>query len=469
MTLFDRSESEPPGDLSIVGSDRSVPLVNGETRRYVNLDFAASTPPLTAVAAAVDAMLPWYSSVHRGAGFKSQLSTAAFEGARDAIREFFNVGDDDAVVFTRNTTEAINLLASCLPDRTEVLAFEIEHHANLLPWRGRARYLPAPDTFDGILSSLEVALERTVGQPLVAVTGASNVTGEIWPVAEITALAHRYNARVLLDAAQLAPHHPIDMRDLGVDYLAMSGHKMYAPYGAGVLIGRPDWLSGSQPFLVGGGAVDFVTTSDVTWSALPDRQEAGSPNVAGAVALGASCRELQRFGMARLAGEEAELAGYARRRLDAIEGLVLYQLFAGSAVPRLAITTFNLDGVHHSLLAAILSAEYGIGVRNGCFCAHPYLQRLLACDASGRERIRDEIASGHREHVPGAVRASLGIGSTRDDIDALADALKDIGAHGPRWQYRVWESTGEYLPDPDPRCWPDLPFRLATPRRTSES
>ena len=311
--------------VRLVGADTEVPLVTGGTRRYVNLDYAASAPALQAVHDAVEELLGWYSSVHRGAGFKSRASTAAYEGARESIRRFVNARDDDAVIITRNTTDSINLLAGTLPEGTHVVAFAGEHHANLLPWkRIGVRYLPVPETPAEMLEQLETTLRdlpHCEDPHLVAATGASNVTGEIWPVAEIARVAHQYGARLLVDAAQLAPHAPIDMQRDGIDYLALSGHKLYAPYGAGALIGERDWLSAGDPFLRGGGAVKLVTVEETLWAELPDRQEAGSPNVIGAVALGVACDTLTTAGMARIAAEESTLLDYARERLAGDRGL----------------------------------------------------------------------------------------------------------------------------------------------------
>jgi selenocysteine lyase/cysteine desulfurase len=450
---------------TLVGADIEVPLVSGGSRRYVNLDYAASTAAMTDVADAVAAFLPWYSSVHRGAGFKSQVSTAAYEGAREIVREFFHARASDAVVFVRNTTDATNLLASALPADTEVFAFEIEHHANMLPWRRdalRVTYLPAPDSPEHALQTLELALGEPGGaNRLVAMTGASNVTGEVWPIREAADLAHRHGARVLLDGAQLAAHYPIDLQELGVDFLAVSAHKMYAPFGAGSLIGSAEWLSAGSPHLQGGGAVDFVTLDSVLWSGLPERQEAGSPNVVGAVAMGAACRALSQYGMDRLAADELELAAYARRRVAALPGVEVYGLW-DSDTPRLGIVAFNVRGYWHSQVAAILSAEYGIGVRHGCFCAHPLMLHLLHVASDEAGAIRSEILAGNKGRVPGAVRASVGIGTTRDDIDALCCALEVIVADGPRWAYRLDPISGEYEPDPETRRWPDLPVALTT-------
>jgi len=367
-------------------------------------------------------------------------------------------------VFTRNTTDAINLFSRILPADASVFVFETEHHANLLPWRlHRTTYLAAPTGPDEALGTLRAALaEASIapGDPaLVTVTGASNVTGEVWPVAEMAELAHRFGARILVDAAQLAPHAPLDMEAAGIDYVALSGHKLYAPYGAGALIGRSDWLGRGDPFLMGGGAVRFVTIEEVLWAELPDRQEAGSPNVVGAVAFGIACATLSDIGMEALSAKEHAVRVRARERLSAVPGLQLYTLW-DDALPHIGVLTFNLAGYEHSLLATILSAEHGIGVRHGCFCAHPMMLRILRVSGESAEDLRARMRRGEHPRLPGAVRMSTCVDTTTDDVDRLAAALEEIAAAGPRWAYRQDPDTGEYEPDPDPRPMPPLPFDI---------
>jgi selenocysteine lyase/cysteine desulfurase len=460
----DASEAVHGSDrLRLVGADTEVPLVTGGMQRYVNLDYAASAPALQVVHDAVEELLGWYSSVHRGAGFKSRASTAAYEGARESIRRFVNARDDDAVIITRNTTDSINLLAGTLPEGTHVVAFAGEHHANLLPWkRIGVRYLPVPESPAEMLETLATTLRelpRCDDPHLVAMTGASNVTGEIWPLAQIAEVAHAHDARLLVDAAQLAPHAPVDMARDGIDYLAVSGHKLYAPYGAGALIGRRDWLGAGDPFLRGGGAVKIVTVDDTVWAELPDRQEAGSPNVVGAVAMGVACDTLAEASMAKVAAEEAMLLSYARERLAAVPGFQHYRIWPTDH-PRVGLLTFNLGDMPYDLLAAVLSAEYGIGIRHGCFCAHPLMMRLLKVDDAEAHRLIDETRAGHHERLPGAARMSLGLGSTPADVDAIADALEAVAADGPSWTYTVSPATDDYEPDPDLRPLPPLPMRM---------
>ena len=458
-------------DLALVGAETTVPLVDGSERRYVDLDHAASTSCLVAVQRAVDELMPWYSSVHRGAGYKSQVTTDAYEGAREAVRCFVGGRDDDVVVFTRNTTDATNLLAAALPADAEVIGFAAEHHANLLPWRRRSYTslgLPA-----GPMDALD-RLERALTRPargrhrLITVTGASNVTGEIWPFAEMARIAHRHHARIMLDAAQLAPHRPIDMAADGIDYLAFSGHKLYAPLGAGALVGRRDWLAAGEPFLAGGGAVRYVGTDTVVWAGLPDRQEAGSPNVVGAVALGVACRTLQAADRTAIEAHQTRLTDDTRARLLAVPDVEMLRLWA-SDHPRIAVLPFSLRHVPYARLAAALSAEHGVGVRHGCFCAHPLMAALLRLDSRAEAHLRDALARDVAVSIPGAVRASIGIGTTADDCHRLVEAVTDLALHGPRWSYASSPDGTDCWPAPDPRRRPAFSFDLAPPTRPALS
>ena len=441
----------------LCGDDLEVPLATGGMVRYVNLDHAASTPAMVPVAEAVQRALPWYASVHRGAGFASQVSTRLYEAARRAVADFVGAGPGDAVVLVRNTTDAINHLAHCLrlsPGQV-VLSTAVEHHANLLPWRRHfpVVHLAPPPSPAALLDALDRALaEHPVG--LVAITGASNVTGEVFPVAEVAAMAHRRGALVAVDAAQLAPHRRIRMAEAGIDCLALSGHKMYAPFGSGALVAPRRLLEECEPFLAGGGAVDFVTLDSVMWTGLPDRLEAGSPNVLGAVALGTSCAVLQEVGLDAVAAHERDLRLRLESRLDAMKHVTHLRLWQGDEVDRLGVCTFTVSGMHHALVAAALSAEWGIGLRHGCFCAHPYITHLLGIDESQAQEVRGQLRAGERRSIPGAVRASFGIGTREEDVDRLADALEQLASHGPRLEYVQDPQTGDFSPAGDSREWP---------------
>ncbi|MGR6322413.1 aminotransferase class V-fold PLP-dependent enzyme [Micromonospora soli] len=387
----------------------------------INLDHAASAPCARAAADAVAELLPWYASVHRGAGALSRRCTLAYERARQTVGDFLGARPGDHVIFTRNTTDAINLLARALPAGTTVVTFAGEHHANLLPWpRGSVR-LPVPDSPGAAVRALDAALaelsrDARPGLPvLVAVTGASNVTGERWPVAELARVARRHGARILVDAAQLAPHAPVDLAALDVDYLALSGHKLYAPFGAGVLVGRGDWLDAAPPYLAGGGATSHVgaATHEVRWATGPARHEAGTPNLLGAVALAAVCAALADADRDALHAREQALLARLRDGIAALPHVVELRTF-GPAAPRVGIVSFVVAGWDSADVAARLAAEHRIGVRDGLFCAHPLARRLLS-EAAAR--------SGRDDLPPTALRASLGLGTTRFDVDALLTAL----------------------------------------------
>jgi selenocysteine lyase/cysteine desulfurase len=329
-----------------------------------------------------------------------------------------------------------------------VLTTPVEHHANLLPWRRHAvEVLPFPRSPEDLCDSLEATLSDAPAPfDLVAVTGASNVTGEVWPLARLGAIAHRHGARLFVDAAQLAPHRPIDMARDGIDLLAFSGHKLYAPFGAGALVGDLAGLPRTAPLLCGGGAIELVTLDDVVWAGAPERFEAGSPNVVGVVALGAACRALTALGMDAVAGHERRLAARLRAGLAQVPGLATLGLWDDPRLDRVGVASFTLAGFRHPLLAAILSAEHAIGVRNGCFCAHPLIVHLLGIGPDEVARLGRELRGGRRPPLPGAVRASLGLGTTEEDVDRLTGALAAIAADGPALVYRQVAGRDEYAP-----------------------
>ncbi|MFI9410184.1 aminotransferase class V-fold PLP-dependent enzyme [Nocardia gamkensis] len=410
----------------VSGDELRVPLVHGGSATYANFDYAASAPALAQVTDRVQQLLPYYASVHRGAGYASRISTECYEAARGSVSRFLDAADDQVVVFTRNTTDSLNLLASCVPGDTVVL--DIEHHANFLPWtkRGR-RVVRAADTVEETIGRL-VAELCSKPAALLAVTGASNVTGEVLPLERLATIAHQCGARILVDAAQLAPHRRISLRDTAIDYLAFSGHKLYAPFGAGVLVGKRDWLDAAQPYLAGGGAVREVRSDAAEWASAPQRHEAGSPNVLGAAALAAACDALSGIDAETLAAHEHRLADRLRDGLATIPGVQLLRIWIDSP-DSVGIVAFTLDDFAPGHVAAYLSAEHGIGVRDGRFCAHPLLARL---------------------GLNGALRASIGLGTTSADVDRLIEAIAILARTGPTWNYAaengVWNPTPETRP-----------------------
>lgn len=470
-TLKGHDQSRDMRDL-IVGGHTLVPTLDGTLRPYINLDNAASTPIARPVKEKVDEFLEWYSAVHRGSGFKSQVSTDAYERAREIIAQF--VGSDltdRCLIFMRNTTEAINRCANRIPlsDGDVVLTTIMEHHSNLLAWRKRCIHVENVEVNiygAPILADLQARLKANAGHvKLVAISGGSNVTGVIPDIHRIARLVHEAGAHLLVDAAQLAPHRPIDMGKFGdpdsIDFLAMSGHKMYAPLGTGVLIGPRSAFEQGSPDLVGGGTVVFVSEEEEIFNEPPDREEAGSPNVVGAVAMAAAARFIsEQLTWPWLVEHERDLTSYALEKLNGIPGLTIYGPNDPSLPDdRLGVICFNMQEMDHRLTAAILSHEYAIGTRTGCFCAHPYLIRLFGVCSDRVHEIRDRMVCGDKRQMPGALRISFGFYSSRDDVDAAVSALREIQKGKWRGDYRQDIKSGDYSPTnarTDPAGWFNL-------------
>ncbi|UCG86521.1 MAG: aminotransferase class V-fold PLP-dependent enzyme [Gemmatimonadota bacterium] len=456
------SSSFDPGQFAalrkgVVGIDREVPLLDGTMVPYVNLDNAATTPPLREVVETVERFLPHYSSVHRGSGFKSRLSTVVYDQAHDIIGRFVRADlDTNTVIFGKNTTEAINKLSYRLnlsPDAV-VLTTQLEHHSNDLPWRDRANVVHVKSTPDGRLD--EADFDRLLARysphvALVTVTAASNVSGFVQPIHRLARKAHQAGARILVDAAQLVAHRELDMRSDDdpehLDSVAMSGHKMYAPFGTGALVGPQEVFLSSGPEYSGGGTVDVVTLDEVQWTGLPDREEPGSPNIIGAIAMAAAAKSLMDLGMENVRTHEDELIAHTLLRFQSIPGIQVY----GESNPnrsgeKVGVVPFNVAGLSHFLVAAILGYEHGIGVRNGRFCAHPYVVHLLDLPKWEQEAWQRHAVDGDETSLPGMVRASLGCYNNEDDIDRLAEALQMIARGEYSGDYVAHQPGGDLIP-----------------------
>ncbi|MCX2746558.1 aminotransferase class V-fold PLP-dependent enzyme [Arthrobacter sp. MI7-26] len=437
-----RGDSRSPASrplAAVTGAELQAPLIQGGHVRYANLDYGASAPALTVVSAYLNEILPYYASVHRGAGYASQISTSVYENARNIVRDFVGGRADDSVIFTRNTTDSLNLLAGCLPIEDgrhvgEVLYLDIEHHANLLPWqRVPHRSIVAAGTLADTVANVRTALSHG-GVSLLAVTGASNVTGEILPIKELAALAHEFGARIVVDAAQLAPHRRIDIAAADVDYLVFSGHKLYAPFGAGVLVGRPDWLDAGTPHLAGGGAVREARLDSVSWATGPARHEGGSPNVLGAATLARATQVIASLDHEEWHAHEAAIRTHLVDGLNAIDGVTVHQIFSDTdPQDTIGVVNFSLHGYDAGLVAAYLAAEHGIGLRDGRFCAHPLLKRL-------------GLPSG-------SLRASFGVGSRLEDATRLIAGIQALKSNGLGWDYVV--DAGRWVPANDHRSYPE--------------
>ena len=424
---------------AVTGAEIQAPLIQGGHVRYANLDYGASAPALSVVSAYLNEILPFYASVHRGAGYASQISTSVYENARNIVRDFVGGRPDDSVIFTRNTTDSLNLLAGCLPvvdhnHTGEVLYLDIEHHANLLPWQGVPhRSVVASGTLEATVDSLRAELEHG-DVSLLAVTGASNVTGEILPIRRLAALAHEFGARIVVDAAQLAPHRRIDIAADDVDYLAFSGHKLYAPFGSGVLVGRDDWLDAGTPHRAGGGAVSEARLDGVSWTTGPARHEGGSPNVLGAATLARATQVIAALDQEQWHSHEAAIRSFLVEGLQKIDGVTVHQIFSDTDpdTDTIGVVNFSVEGYDAGLVAAYLSAEHGVGLRDGRFCAHPLLKRL-------------GLPSG-------SLRASFGLGSRLEDAQRLLAGIEELRRSGLGWDYVV--DSGRWVPSNDARVYP---------------
>ena len=431
----------------VVGVNNQVPLSNSQHVTGINFDNGATTPPFCSVMEEITNFVPWYSSIHRGLGYKSLLSSDVYEEGRETIKNFVKADKNrDIVIYTKNTTEAINLLSYTLAQDNDnqemILSTAMEHLANDLPWRDKFPIdyvrIDADGMFD--IKDLEIKLHNYKGKvKLVAVTGASNVTGYKNPIHHIARLAHQYGAKILVDGAQLAPHCPIDMKPYDspehIDYLVFSAHKMYAPFGIGVLVGPKETFLEQEPFCKGGGAVTLVSHQFTHWDTPPHKEEAGTPNVIGVVALLAAIKTLTTIGMHTIDNYEQELIHYTINGLASIDGIKLYSS-THKQENRLGIISFDLPGIHHETVAKILSYESGISVRSGLFCAHPYVEKLLGLTADKLEY--------YQQHpkilFPGLVRISLGLYNNCQEVDIFLAALKKIVNNQKAYQKR-YEGT----------------------------
>lgn len=381
-----------------------------EGKRLVYLDTAATAQKPRQVIEAMDEFYRRHNgNVHRAIHQLSEEATEIYEEAHRAVAGLIHAGSMEEVIFTKNTTESLNLLAYTLVPRLkrgdEIVLTQMEHHSNLVPWQQLAKRQGTPIKFITLTNDYQLnkeSIENTITKrtAMVAVTQVSNTLGTVNDVREIAQTAHEHHALCVVDGAQSVPHFSIDVRKLGCDFFAFSGHKMYGPSGIGVLYGRKELLEGMPPFLFGGGMIRSVDWKDSAWNGLPWKFEAGTPPMAEAAGLLAAVKYLQGIGMAAIEKHERTLASYASRTLSALKNITLY----GPPKSRAGVFSFNVEGVHAHDVAAILDAE-GVAIRGGHHCTMPLMSVL---------------------GVPGTARASLGIYNTAEDIDALAAGIRKV-------------------------------------------
>ena len=402
-------DSAAPYDVEAYRRDFPILSETVHGRPLVYLDNGASAQKPRQVIDAVRYVYEHeYANVHRGVHYMSERATDAYEGARTKVQKFLNAKHDHEIIFTRNATEAVNMVVRTHGQRflqpgDEILISIMEHHANIVPWQMLAaekglKLKAVPITDDGELNMDEFRKMLTPETKMVAITHVSNALGTINNVTEITRLAHDAGARVLIDGSQGVVHMPVDVQAIDCDFYVFTGHKLYGPSGVGVLYGKEERLNAMPPFLGGGEMIEHVTIEKSTWAALPNKFEAGTPMIAQAIGLGAAVDYVTAIGMDRISAHEEDLRRYATQRLSSIPGLKIY----GTAPRKAAIMSFTLDGIHSHDIATIIDRA-GVACRAGHHCAQPLMDTL---------------------GVPATTRASFGLYNTRADADALAEALE---------------------------------------------
>ena len=406
---MDQIVTPTPYDVEAIRRD--FPILSREVygKPLVYLDNGASAQkPQVVLDTIQHAYAQEYANVHRGLHFLSNAATDAYEKARETVRRFLNAPSTDTIVFTSNTTSAINTVAygwgmPNIGEGDEIVLSIMEHHSNIVPWhfireRQGAKLVWVPVDDEGALHIEDFERSLTARTKLVAITQMSNALGTVTPIKEIVRIAHERGIPVLVDGSQSAVHMPIDVQDLGCDWFVMTGHKLYGPSGIGVLYGRKDRLESMRPFQGGGEMIFDVTEDIVTYNDPPHRFEAGTPPIVQAIGLGAALDYMESIGRERIAAHETDLKTYAHERLSRINSLRIF----GNAPGKGAIVSFELQGIHAHDVSMVIDRS-GVAVRAGTHCAQPLLKRF---------------------GVTSTCRASFGMYNTRAEIDALAEALE---------------------------------------------
>ena len=412
-----------------IGLDKKV-NVEGKGRLIpINFDNAATTPPFKRVMKMILETSEYYGSIARGDGKKSQYCSDLYENSRKYILEYFNAPEEIyTAIFVGNTTDGLNKLSNILiEDKNDiVITTRMEHHSNDLPWRNKCNLKHVEVDKDGrvIVEEIEMLLDKYQERvKYVTVTGASNVTGYVNDIRRIARAAHKYGAKIIVDGAQLIPHKKISMiqEDINenIDFLVFSGHKVYAPFGSGVIIGLREIFNEKEPSSKGGGTVQIVLDDRQLWLDTPERNEAGTPNLFGAVSIAEALREMDKIGFKTIESNEKELLSYLIKELKQFEKVILYG-DNENINDRLGILVFNIDGMTYEEVGEALANIRGIGVREGGFCAHPYTRRILGIADSDLQRYMSEVG------IPGLVRVSLGAYNSKKEANIFLDTIEYI-------------------------------------------
>ena len=428
------------------GIDNQIKLSDGTYITPINFDNGATTPPLKSVTKIISDNIKNYGPIARGVGFKGEYCTRMLYRSRDIILNFFGLEgiNSHAVIYTKSDTEGLNLLAKLLvKDKNDmILTTRMEHHANDLPFRnvGKVVYVDVDELGRINIDNIEKELIKANGKiKIVTVTGASNVTGYVTPIHDIARLAHKYNALIIVDGAQLIAHKKVDMsgscKEEEIDFLTFSAHKAYAPFGSGAVIGKKEYLNEYDPFLSGGGCVAGVFDNNVIWSSIPERYEAGTQNFFGIIAMTQGLNDLQNIGFENIQKHEKNLKNYLIDNMKNINNVILYGDI-NYTDDRLGVIAFNIKDRNYEEVSIKMATEKGISLRCGKFCAHPYVNRLLGisdCDA-----YRD-IVSG--EYYYGMIRASIGLYNTIEEANIFLEYL-DYMANKRNSSHRLRKPTG---------------------------
>jgi len=411
--------------------------------KYVNLDNAATTIPFKKVKGAINEFLNSYGSIHRGTGQKSKISTEAFEKARETIRIFAGASEQNYVIFTKNTTESINQAAALWANKKgKVLVSDIEHSSNLLPWMKYNEIIQYKTSNEGviILSEIERAFIENKDIKLIVITGASNVTGYKTPIYKIAEIAHKNRAKILVDACQYIQHKKLDMKadsDIQhIDFVAFSGHKMYAPYGAGVLIGPKDFFDENLPYQIGGGNLPYITNDlKIKRFKTVRSHDPGTANAVGIIAISEAIKVIESIGYSEIERYEEEITSKAFDEIAKITGIKFYirKENLGNIIP------FDLEGFDSKLLAEILAQEQGIGVRAGSFCTYELMRKLKGISKERDNEIAKEVDNGITANIPGLVRASFALSNSLEDVKRFVEALKEISQKGAEYYKKFYK------------------------------
>jgi len=410
-TKFNKTKKGAFVSVDINSLKKEFPILNQEVygKSYVYLDNAATTQkPLSVIDELTGFYKTYNSNVHRGVHYLSQKATEVFESSRDKVKAFINAPLREEIIFTKGTTDSVNLVASSfarsfLKEGDEIIISAMEHHSNMIPWRivaeqygVKLKYISFNE--DGVLSFDQFLSLFTDKTRIVAVGHVSNALGTIHPVKEMIAAAHKRSVPVLIDGAQAVPHANVDVKDLDCDFYCFSAHKMYGPTGVGVLYGKKEWLEKLPPYQGGGEMINTVTLDKVIYNELPYKFEAGTPNVADVVAFGAAIDFMKRLGIENIAVHEDQLLQYAHKRLGEIDSIRIY----GNAPDKAAVISFLVGDIHPYDMGTIID-KMGVAVRTGHHCAEPVMEFY---------------------NIPGTIRASFGIYNTTEDIDRLVEAVE---------------------------------------------